>query len=91
MKKFLQRDTIYTIRSRYRSPSETEKYHHVVEIHVSQGIAVPSFFANCINFIKSIELFPSAFWTILKIIYIDEMDQMGVYQFLDIFTVEITW
>ena len=22
---------------------------------------------------------------------LDEMDQMGVYQFLDIFTVEITW
>ena len=45
MKKFLQRDTIYTIKSRYRIPSGTEKYHHiienhVVEIHVSQGIAV---------------------------------------------------
>ena len=45
MKKFLQRDTIYTIKSRYRSLSETEKYHHIVEnhiveIHVSQGIAV---------------------------------------------------
>ena len=45
MKKFLWYDTIYTIKSRCGSPYETEKYHHVVEnhiveIHVSQGIAV---------------------------------------------------
>ena len=37
---------MYTIKSHCGSPSETEKYHHVVEnhvveIHVSQGIAVP--------------------------------------------------
>ena len=49
MKKFLLRDTIYTIKSRCGSPSETEKYHyvvenHIVEIHVSQGIAVLSAF-----------------------------------------------
>ena len=48
MKKFLKRDTIYAIKSRCGSPSETEKYHHVVEnhvveIHVSQGIAVIHF------------------------------------------------
>ena len=58
-KKFLKRDTIY--KSRYRSPSETEKYHrvvenyvvenyvvenYVVEIHVSQGIAVSWIFCH---------------------------------------------
>ena len=51
MKKFLQRDTIYTIKSRYRSLYETEKYphvveNHVVEIHISQGIAVICFWVT---------------------------------------------